>query len=92
MGLYTGLILISGGLILIPGAPLIKIMLVSQVINGILLPFVLIFILLLINRKDLMGDHVNGRINNWISWASVAVLIGLSVVLIVLAVDQMISH
>jgi Mn2+/Fe2+ NRAMP family transporter len=91
MGLYTGLILFSGGLILIPGAPLIKIMLVSQVINGVLLPFVLIFILLLINKKDLMGAYVNGRINNWVSWASVAVLIGLSIALIVLAVRQMIA-
>jgi len=91
MGLYTGLILFSGGLILIPGAPLIKIMLVSQVVNGILLPFVLIFILLLINKKDLMGAYVNGRINNWVSWASVAVLIGLSIALIVLAVRQMIA-
>jgi Mn2+/Fe2+ NRAMP family transporter len=91
MGLYTGLILFSGGLILIPGAPLIKIMLVSQVVNGVLLPFVLIFILLLINKKDLMGAYVNGRINNWVSWASVAVLIGLSIALIVLAVRQMIA-
>jgi Mn2+/Fe2+ NRAMP family transporter len=91
MGLYTGLILFSGGLILIPGAPLIKIMLVSQVVNGVLLPFVLIFILLLINKKDLMGAYVNGRINNWVSWASVALLIGLSIALIVLAVRQMIA-
>jgi Mn2+/Fe2+ NRAMP family transporter len=91
MGLYTGLILLSGGLILIPGAPLIQIMLVSQVINGVLLPFVLIFILLLINKKDLMGDFVNGRINNWISWTSVAVLIGLSIALVCLAVRQFFS-
>jgi Mn2+/Fe2+ NRAMP family transporter len=91
MGLYTGLIILSGGLILIPGAPLIQIMLLSQVINGILLPFVLIFILLLINKKDLMGDFVNGRINNWISWTSVAVLIALSISLVGLAVRQFFS-
>jgi Mn2+/Fe2+ NRAMP family transporter len=66
-------------------------MLVSQVVNGVLLPFVLIFILLLINKKDLMGEYVNGRINNWISWASVAVLIGLSIALIALAVQQIIA-
>ena len=66
-------------------------MLVSQVVNGVLLPFVLIFILLLINKKDLMGAYVNGRINNWISWASVAVLICLSIGLIVLAVQQFFS-
>jgi Mn2+/Fe2+ NRAMP family transporter len=66
-------------------------MLVSQVVNGVLLPFVLIFILLLINKKDLMGAYVNGRINNWVSWTSVAVLIVLSIGLIVLAVRQFFS-
>jgi Mn2+/Fe2+ NRAMP family transporter len=66
-------------------------MLLSQVVNGILLPFVLIFILLLINKKDLMGGYVNSRLNNWISWASVGLLIGLSIALIVLAVKQMIA-
>jgi Mn2+/Fe2+ NRAMP family transporter len=91
MGLYTGLILFSGGLILIPGAPLIQIMLVSQVVNGVLLPFVLIFILMLINKKDLMGTYVNGRINNWVSWTSVVVLIVLSIALIGLAVQQFFS-
>jgi len=63
-------------------------MLVSQIINGVLLPFVLIFILLLINKKDLMGAYVNSRLSNWLSWSSVAVLIGLSLVLIVLGVQQ----
>jgi NRAMP (natural resistance-associated macrophage protein)-like metal ion transporter len=55
MALYTGLIIAGAGLILIPGAPLIGIMLVSQVINGILLPFVLIIILLLVNNREIMG-------------------------------------
>jgi len=91
MGLYTGLILFSGGLILIPGAPLIRIMLVSQIVNGILLPFVLIFILLLINKKDLMGAYVNGRLNNCVSWGSVVILIGLSIALIYLAAAQMMA-
>ena len=71
MALYTGLIIAGAGLILIPGAPLIGIMLVSQVINGILLPFVLIFILLLVNNRELMGEHVNGRLYNGLSWISV---------------------
>ena len=91
MGLYTGLIILSGSFILIPGAPLITIMLVSQVINGILLPFVLIFILLLINKKHLMGIYVNGRVYNWVSWISVIVLIGLSVALIYLSANQFFS-
>jgi len=66
-------------------------LLVSQVINGILLPFVLIFILLLINKRDLMGAYVNSRLNNWVSWGSVVILIGLSIALICLAVAQMLA-
>src|ERR1017187_7581359 len=57
--LYTGLIVVGAGIILIPKAPLFKILVLSQVANGVWLPVVLIFILLLINRKDLMGEHVN---------------------------------
>jgi Mn2+/Fe2+ NRAMP family transporter len=63
-------------------------MLVSQVINGILLPFVLIFILLLVNDGELMGRCVNGRIYNGVSWLAVVVLIGLSMTLIYLAIPQ----
>ena len=89
MGLYTGLIVLGAALILIPGAPLIWIMLVSQVINGILLPFVLIFILLLVNNGELMGGHVNGRLYNGFSWLTVLVLIALSLVLLVMTVREM---
>lgn len=81
MGLYTGLIILGGGLILIPGAPLILIMLISQIVNGILLPFILIFILLLINKKKLMGDYTNSRWYNSIAWSAVLVLICLTAVL-----------
>lgn len=91
MGLYTGLIVLGAALILIPGAPLIWIMLVSQVINGILLPFVLIFILLLVNNGELMGGHVNGRLYNGFSWLTVLVLIALSLVLLVMTVQEMLA-
>ena len=91
MGLYTGLIILSGGFILIPGAPLIKIMLVSQVINGILLPFVLIFILLLVNKKRLMGPYVNGRFSNGIAWSAVVILAFLSGALIVDVIRQVLA-
>src|ERR1700758_4741284 len=57
--LYTGLIVAGGGIILLPKAPLFKILVLSQVANGVWLPVVLIFVLLLINRRDLMGDHTN---------------------------------
>ena len=91
MALYTGLIIAGAGLILIPGAPLIGIMLVSQVINGILLPFVLIFILLLVNNRELMGEHVNGRLYNGLSWFSVIILIVLTLSLLAMTVQQMIA-
>jgi Mn2+/Fe2+ NRAMP family transporter len=55
----------------------------SQVINGILLPFVLIFMLLLINDRRIMGDYVNGRLMNIVSWLTVIVLIGLSAAMVV---------
>jgi NRAMP (natural resistance-associated macrophage protein)-like metal ion transporter len=88
IGLYTGLIIIGGVLVLIPKAPLINIMLVSQVINGILLPFILIFILLLVNKKELMGSHVNPPWYNKIVWMAVVGLIVLSVALLGTMIGQ----
>ena len=77
--LYTILIAVGGGVILLPNVPLVRISLVSQVVNGIVLPFVLIFMLLLVNKRDLMGDHVNSRSFNIIAWATTAIMIGLSI-------------
>ena len=57
-------------MILIPGLPLVKISVLSQVVNGGVLPFVLIFMLLLINNKELMEEHVNTRSFNVIAWAT----------------------
>lgn len=75
-GLYTALIVAGGGVILIPGAPLLKILVLSQVANGIWLPFVMVLILLLINRKELMGKYVNGRFFNVVAWViSIALII-----------------
>ena len=66
-------------MILIPGLPLIKIAVFSQVVNGAVLPFVLIFMLLLINKKDLMGEYVNKPTFNFIAWATTAIMIGLTI-------------
>jgi Mn2+/Fe2+ NRAMP family transporter len=79
-GLYSLLIALGAGIIMIPRIPLIPVMYISQVINGIVLPVILIFMLLLINNKKLMGEHANKRVYNWISWATVAVLSILSLV------------
>jgi NRAMP (natural resistance-associated macrophage protein)-like metal ion transporter len=84
-GLYSLMISLGAGIILMPNIPLIKIMYYSQVINGILLPFVLIFMLLLINDKRIMGEYVNGRLMNIVSWLTVIVLIGLSAAMVVSA-------
>jgi len=77
--LYTLLIAAGGAVVLIPGLPLLKIAVLSQVVNGVVLPFVLIFMLLLINKKDLMGEYVNTRFFNVIAWVTTVVMIGLSI-------------
>ncbi len=84
-GLYSFMIFLGAGIILLPNVPLISIMYYSQVINGLLLPFILIFMLLLINDKRIMGDYVNSRMMNVISWVTVIVLNGLSVTMVVSA-------
>ena len=82
--LYTGILIISAIIILIPGAPLIQISIWSQVINGILLPVVLVSMILLINNKKIMGTYVNKPLQNIIGWGAVVILTGLSLTLIVL--------
>jgi NRAMP (natural resistance-associated macrophage protein)-like metal ion transporter len=77
--LYTALIVAGGAVVLIPGLPLIKIAVFSQVVNGAVLPFVLIFMLLLINKKELMGEFVNKTTFNIVAWATTVIMIGLTV-------------
>jgi NRAMP (natural resistance-associated macrophage protein)-like metal ion transporter len=76
--LYTLLIVAGGAVLLIPNLPLIKIAVLSQVVNGVVLPFVLIFMLLLINKKDLMGAYVNTRLFNSVAWGTTMIMIALS--------------
>src|SRR5579871_5970534 len=80
--LYTGMIVVGAAVILIPRAPLEKILVLSQVGNGVWLPVVLIFMLLLINRRDLMGDFVNTPTFNVIAWVTAAAVIVLTLVLV----------
>ena len=86
--LYTGLIVVGGGIILLPRAPLFKILILSQVANGVWLPVVLIFILLLINRRELMGDHTNSWGFNLVAWATSVIMIILTLVLVYTAIFQ----
>jgi NRAMP (natural resistance-associated macrophage protein)-like metal ion transporter len=88
--LYTGIIVLGAGVVLIPHLPLLKIMLVSQIANGVLLPFILVFMLLLINKDKLMGKHRNGRWFNGISWGTTAIMIILTLYLVVAGVRDLV--
>jgi Mn2+/Fe2+ NRAMP family transporter len=79
--LYTILIGVGAGIVLLPNAPLWKILIFSQVGNGIWLPVVVIFILLLVNRRDLMGEYVNTLTFNIIAWVTAIAMILLTLVL-----------
>jgi len=81
-GLLTAFIALPALVAIIPHLPLVKVMLLSQDVNGILLPIILIYVLKIINDPKVMGDHVNGRIYNTIAWGFSAALIGLSVTLV----------
>ena len=82
-GFYSIIIFLGAGIILYPNFPLIPIMYFSQVLNGMVLPFVLIFMLLLINDKKLMMDHTNGLVFNTIAWMTSIVMIALTLFLII---------
>jgi len=83
--LYTLLIVIGATIILIPDAPLLLIMLLSQVINGSLLPLVLVFMLILINNKKLMGEYTNSRAFNIVAWSTTIIMSILTLMLVVSA-------
>jgi Mn2+/Fe2+ NRAMP family transporter len=76
--LYTALVALGGAIVLIPGLSLIKVMFWSQVINGLLLPVIIVFILLLVNDRRIMAEHVNSRLYNYFCWISAAVLAAIS--------------
>ena len=76
--LYTALIVVGAGVVLIPGFDLVRMTILSQVLNGMLLPFVLIPMVILINKRDLMGEWVNPRWFNLVSWITVVVMVGLT--------------
>jgi NRAMP (natural resistance-associated macrophage protein)-like metal ion transporter len=83
MWLYTGIIVVGALIILLPNAPLIPIMLISQVVNGVMLPFVLIFMLLLINNTEIMGEFTNSKAFDIIAWATVVIMVALTLTLVV---------
>jgi len=72
---------VGAGVVLLPRAPLWKILIFSQVGNGIWLPVVVIFILLLVNRRDLMGEYVNTMTYNIVAWVTAIGMIVLTLIL-----------
>jgi NRAMP (natural resistance-associated macrophage protein)-like metal ion transporter len=83
MWIYTAMIAFGCLLVLVPGAPLVTIMVVSSVVNGVLLPFVLVLMLKLVNNRKIMGEHTNPKAYNYITWATVLVIIALTGTLVV---------
>src|SRR5205809_5049590 len=81
--LYTALIVFGAGVLLVPRFPLFQVMVLSQVANGVLLPFVLIPVLLLVNDRELMGGYTNSRGYNIASWFTVVVMIGLTIAMLI---------
>ncbi|MFZ2937889.1 MAG: Nramp family divalent metal transporter [Candidatus Omnitrophota bacterium] len=80
--LYTTIIVIGAAIILLPNVKLVPIMLISQATNGLLLPFVLIFMLLLVNNKRLMGEYTNSKFYNFLTIAVIVAMVGLSIALL----------
>ena len=83
LGIFTFLVAVGALVAMIPGLPLIRVLLVTQVINGLLLPVILIAVLRLVNDRELMGEHRNGRILNIAAWLTTLVVSALSLLLIV---------
>ncbi len=89
--LYTSILVVGALVVLAPGLPLVRIMLVSQIVNGVLLPFVLIFMLLLINKERLMGTWRNGRFFNAVAWTTTIVMIALTAWLVVAGLRDLLA-
>ena len=89
--LYTSILVIGAAVVLWPKLPLVPIMLVSQVLNGMLLPFILVFMLILINKEKLMGAWRNGRWFNGVAWALTGVMVVLTAWLVIISVRDLLA-
>jgi Mn2+/Fe2+ NRAMP family transporter len=84
--IYGFMLIVGGLLVMIPGLPLIKLMIFSQIINGALLPVILICMLILINDRKVMGDWVNSKLYNGVAWGSTIAVIGMAAAMVVLTI------
>ncbi|HEX2269355.1 MAG TPA: Nramp family divalent metal transporter [Pyrinomonadaceae bacterium] len=86
LGTFTFLVAVGALIAIIPNLPLIRVLLVTQVINGLLLPVVLFAVLRLVNDRELMGEHVNGTLHNIAAWLTAIVVTILSLAFILISV------
>ena len=86
--LYTALIAVAAAFVLIPGLPLIQVIVATQFLNGVLLPIVLIFVLRLVNDRELMGEYTNNTLFNVLSYGTTAILIAITIALLVASILQ----
>ena len=82
LGVFTFLVAVGAAIAMVPNLPLFRVLLVTQVINGLLLPIVLFAVLRLVNNRELMGQHVNGPIYNIAAWLTAIVVTALSLLFI----------
>ena len=82
-GLYTALLVLGAAITLLPNFPLVKVAVLSQVLNGILLPFVLVFMLLLVNKRELMGGYTNSKGYNAVAWGLTGLVTILTIMLLI---------
>ena len=92
VGIFTFLVALGAVVAMMPGLPLIRVLLVTQVINGLLLPVILIAVLRLVNDRELMGKHVNGPIYNLAAWLTTIIVSALSLLLILTTIFPGVFH
>ena len=92
IGVFTFLIAVGAAIAVIPDLPLIRVLLVTQVINGLLLPVILIAVLRLVNDRELMGTHVNGPLYNVAAWLTTIVVCAISFLFIVVTLFPRLLH
>jgi Mn2+/Fe2+ NRAMP family transporter len=85
LGTFTFLIAIGGAIAIVPNLPLIRVLLITQVINGLLLPIVLFAVLRLVNNRELMGRYVNGPVYNIAAWLTAFIVTILSLLFILIS-------
>ena len=86
LGVFTFLVAVGAAIAVLPNLPLIRVLLVTQVINGLLLPIILFAVLRLVNNRELMGAHVNGPLYNIGAWLTAVIVTSLSLLFIVVTI------